>query len=163
VAGLTRVSDDPSSPPPTADIYNLTGKPVLGASLYFTAEADSSMSAVVSRPNSDWDFIRMATQAERGSAYATYIARVANLQGNDGSYPALGFHWWALVDNFSEKHEFGLVSIRDNAYDGIEARRATGTDPWGYPVGGEVGDYGDLITAMRNAHLAAYQRVASGN
>jgi hypothetical protein len=44
------------------------------------------------------------------------------------------------------------VSFLDNAYDGKEAVRAPGTDPWGYTTGGEEKDYGDFISSVRAAH-----------
>jgi hypothetical protein len=144
------------------DFYNTTGKPVIAASHFFTAELDSPLAAYPPGHNTP-GFTASPTQAARGAVYANWINDLMNLQGSDGNKFVMGYHWWALVDNSSEKHEFGIVTYRDNVYDGVEAKSATGADPWGYPIGGEVGDYGDLITAMRNAHLAAYQQVASGN
>ena len=37
----------------------------------------------------------------------------------------------------SEQKNWGLVSLMDNAYDGVEAGIAQGTDAWGYRTGGE--------------------------
>lgn len=161
-AHMNHASDTGPAPSPVADIYNTAGKPVIAASHFFTAEADSPFSGFPPHPNTS-GFTAVATQAERGAVYANWINDLMNLQGTDGSKFVIGYHWWALVDNSNEQHEFGVVTYRDNVYDGVEAKSATGTDPWGYAIGGEVGDYGDLITAMRSAHLAAYQKVASGN
>ncbi len=44
-----------------------------------------------------------------------------------------------------DNENFGLATLQDNAYDGREARRASGLDPRGYPIGGEDADYGNLL------------------
>jgi hypothetical protein len=52
-----------------------------------------------------------------------------------------------------------LVTFRDNAYDAKEAVVARGTDPWGYETGGEVRDYGDFLSAVRQANFDVLHRL----
>jgi hypothetical protein len=97
----------------------------------------------------DWG---VKTQAERGHAYRQMIAERFNTKTASGTHPVVGIKWWAWLDSFGEGRNFGLVSFLDNAYDGKEAVRAPGTDPWGYTTGGEEKDYGDFISSVRAAH-----------
>jgi hypothetical protein len=66
-----------------------------------------------------------------------------------GLYFVIGIEHWCLYDpgvsNWADNENFGLATLQDNAYDGVEARRALGTDPRGYPIGGEDADYGNLL------------------
>jgi hypothetical protein len=66
--------------------------------------------------------------------------------------------FFAYLDNWAEKSNSGLVTLRGNAYDGEEAVMAIGKDPWGYPTGGEERDYGDFLTGAREANLAVLER-----
>ena len=141
----------PQQGSPVADIYDLTGKPVLAASYFFTAEADSPL-AILGTPPGGYGFSVSSTQGGRGQAYATNLDQLVKLQGADGTYPILGFHWWALADNWTERRNYGLVTVRDNAYDGKEAVVAPGADPWGYLTGGEVANYGDFLSTVIQAH-----------
>jgi hypothetical protein len=72
-----------------------------------------------------------------------------NLRGDDGKYFVIGFEHWSLYDfgvnNGTENYDMGIATIHDNAYDGVEARRAAGTDSRGHAVGGEDADYGNLM------------------
>ena len=51
---------------------------------------------------------------------------VLNLKGDDGNYFIIGFEHWCLYDdgvnNWSETDNFGIATLQDNAYDGVEAR-----------------------------------------
>ena len=72
-----------------------------------------------------------------------------NLQGDDGNCFVLGLEHWCLYDdgvnNWSETDNYGIATLQDNAYDGVEARRAAGKDARGFLVGGEEADYGNLL------------------
>jgi len=57
---------------------------------------------------------------------------------------------------------WGLVSLRDNAYDGKEAIRAAGVDPWGYPTGGEERDYGNFLGAVIAANAGVEAMLTAG-
>src|SRR5205807_2072884 len=73
-----------------------------------------------------------ATQSDRAVAYAAAVNFLYNATVTSSSMkPVIGFKWWSLVDSWGEKSNWGLVSLRDNAYDGREARVSSGTDAWG--------------------------------
>jgi hypothetical protein len=104
-----------------------------------------------------------ATQALRGQAYADEIANLVRLQATNGDYCILGIDWWEWVDKVvgGENMNFGLVSRLDNAYDGKEAVVAPGTDPWGYPTGGETRDYGNFLGAVTGANRQVSNQLVS--
>jgi len=89
------------------------------------------------------------SQDERAHAMIERLRTALKLRGKDGVAFVVGFEHWSLYDNspsdYGEIGDFGLATLEDNAYDGIEARRATGRDSRGYERGGEEHDYGDLI------------------
>jgi hypothetical protein len=132
--------------------YDLVGKP---AFLWYsvTANADSDMSATSPGPIVP----NFATQAIRGQHYASDLAAFLGAQGSNGDYYIVGLDWWELVDNPSEGINWGLLSRLDNAYDGIEAVIALGTDPWGYPRGGELRQYGNFLSSVTTANTRIYQ------
>jgi len=136
---------------PVADAYNLTGRPLLVGSKVFLALPDSPLAAnPTTDPSANASLSN--TQAERGRAYAIYLRTLLDLRGEDGFSPVLGFEWWALADNLAEKANYGLLTNRGNAYDGKECVVRAGTDAEGRPIGGEVKDYGDAISAIKNAN-----------
>ncbi|MGN6594056.1 MAG: hypothetical protein ACTHJX_14255 [Terriglobales bacterium] len=100
------------------------------------------------------------SQAQRGAAYAAAIA-------GEFARPAAGRHlvvgskFWAFADSWPEKMNWGLVSLRDNAYDGREAVRRLGRDAWGFPTGGEARDFGDSLTPIAGANRSLYQRLSA--
>jgi hypothetical protein len=121
----------------------------------------------------------VATQATRGQQYSQMLQWFLNtavtssvLGGAAGSKPFVGVRWWALLDNPSEKVNWGLVSTMDNAYDGKEATVSGGApgiigsstckDLWGYSCGAEERNYGDFITSAKNGHLSLMQSLAAG-
>jgi hypothetical protein len=89
------------------------------------------------------------TQEDRARAMIQRYESLLNLQGDDGMYFVIGIEHWCLYDpavsNWGDNQNFGLATLQDNAYDGVEARRATGLDARGYPIGGEDVDYGNLL------------------
>ncbi len=101
------------------------------------------------------------TQPARGQAYARALRRAFTLASARGLRPLAGVKFWALVDSWPEKTNWGLVTFRDNAYDGREAVRAAARDPWGYPTGGEARDYGDSLGAIQRANHALAARLAT--
>ena len=147
---------------PVADVYNLTGRPLLIGSKVFLALPDSPLAA---NPTTDpaANASLSDTQAERGQAYATYLHTLLELKGEDGVSPVLGFEWWALADNLAEKANYGLLTNRGNAYDGKEDVARVGTDAAGRPIGAEAKDYGDAITAIKNANQDVLRVLAARN
>lgn len=136
---------DPNNPDMTEDnlTYDLTGKP---AFIWYgvTANQDSplrSQKPVYAAPD-------VPTQQERGAAYRRDVSNFFFARGANGDHYVVGLNWWELVDNPREHTDWGLVTQKDNAYDGKEATRQRGTDPWGYRTGGEERDYGDFLSTV---------------
>jgi hypothetical protein len=73
----------------------------------------------------------------------------------------VGIKLWSYSDSWGEKANWGLVSLSDNAYDGREAVRARGVDPWGYPTGGEERDYGDFVSAVSRINAVTRDHLAT--
>ncbi len=133
----------------------------------FWANADSYMSPY---PNTQSVF---NTQAQRGQYYATQMNRFLSAQissgcncGFSGTYPLTGMLWWQYYDSWGEKANWGLVTPRDDPYDGVSATTTPGADSWGYPTGClptfgcEQANYGDFIDAVRDANLNALRTLA---
>ena len=84
-----------------------------------------------------------------------------NLQTSDGEYHWAGIKYWQYIDQRNESANWGFVTPRDNAYDGVEARPVRGRDAFGYETGClhlgtlskcELATYGDFITPAANAN-----------
>ncbi len=135
-------------------IYQLTGKPTMVYTWWITAEPDSPLQHPC---NNEPTCVQ--TQEERGVRYMEKLHKLVFTKGNDGTYIVLGAHWWKYSDNgidfWREQRNFGLVTIKDNAYDGREARRRRTVDSNGFEIGGEPGDYGDFLrwVARANRHV----------
>jgi hypothetical protein len=134
--------------------YDITGKPMMYW-IGFTANKDSSMSAF----GDPYGVDHAPSQATRGEKYKSYISHLFNARGSNGDYFSLGVDFWGWEDQGNEKANWGLVSPKDNAYDGIESRIDVAKDRWGYPTGGETVDYGDFLGAVRAANLGVYERL----
>jgi hypothetical protein len=78
-----------------------------------------------------------------------------------GSNHYVGMLWWWWLDMINEQKNWGLVSLMDNAYDGVEAGIAKGVDAWGYPTGGEEKNYGDFLGPAREMNYSILERLAS--
>lgn len=98
-----------------------------------------------------------STQQARGEEYLNTVRTFLTTPGHNQDYPWVGFGWWAWQD-FQNLNQ-GLVSIHDNAYDGKEAMKAPGKDPWGVQTGGEDADYGDCLTWVKQANALWYTLV----
>jgi hypothetical protein len=130
--------------------YDLTGKP---AYLWYgiASNRDSDLRGLTV-PYGTTDF---PTQEARGLHYRDVaMPAVLGARGANGDAYAVGLDYWALWSKPSEGYGSGLVTAKDNAFDGREARRAAGKDAGGFPVGGESQDYGDFLTAVKEAHAA---------
>jgi hypothetical protein len=95
------------------------------------------------------------TQAARGLAYQSTVQSFLSSTTSVGFNPRVGFGWWQYGDNSGEGTNWGLVTLKDNAYDGHEA--ATGSVTCSAPLesylcGGEAGNYGDVITSVKAAN-----------
>jgi len=102
------------------------------------------------------------TQAQRGAGYQGMVSESVNAKTTvTGSYPVVGFYWWGAFDQDGEKLNWGLLTPHDNPYDGKSATIVgAGTDQWGYPTGGEIGNYGDFIDDVTSANDGALPSMA---
>ena len=133
-----------------------------------TANADSYWNQYPSdEPNYDY-----ATQALRGAGYSTTLSDIfsdqANTQGcgtgASTDFYNVGVNWWALTDaGTGEKTNWGRMSPNDNLYNGVDSRVATSVDAFGFPVGGETGNYGDSTDAIYAANANLKQQVITSN
>jgi hypothetical protein len=94
------------------------------------------------------------TQQARGQEYFSTVQTFLSTPSFNKDYPWVGFGWWAWQD-FQNANQ-GLVSVHDNAYDGVEATTSVGKDPWGYPTGGESANYEDCISLVKRANAVWY-------
>jgi hypothetical protein len=106
---------------------------------------------------------QLKTQAARGQRYQRRVDFLfSGVSSTTGSSPFVGTMWWWWLDMIGEQMNWGLVSLMDNAYDGIEAGMAPGIDAWGYPTGGEEKNYGDFIGPARAMNYSILERLANG-
>jgi len=119
--------------------YDLTGKPTI---VWYgvTANQDSYWHGY---PSGGADY---PTQQARGMQYNSDVSVLYRAKATNGDHPILGLDFWSLTDSGSGEHtNWGLMSDRDNAYDGKAAIVAPGTDKWGFATGGEDRNYGDFL------------------
>lgn len=99
-----------------------------------------------------------ASQPLRGAAYAAVLTSEFT-RAVKGCCPVVGTKFWAFADSWAEKMNWGLVSLRDNAYDGVEAVRRHGRDAWGFVTGGEARDYGDSLSTISACNSKVYRQL----
>ena len=104
------------------------------------------------------------TQELRGTQWAKNVAEVVNNVSPSGDYYLVGLEQWKWTDNgwtyWLEQNNFGLVTLRDNAYDGKEATKL-GADGVPGTWDDELRDYGDFITPASRANRSIYQKILS--
>ena len=113
------------------------------------------------------------TQTERAQYYQTWMnsllaAKVSSKCNcaSAGTFPIVGMAWWQYTDMRSERANWGLVTPRDNPYDGVSATTSEGYDSWGYPTGClaafgcERANYGDFIDEVTRANLEVLKTLA---
>ncbi len=111
------------------------------------------------------------TQAARGAQFQNDMTDYWNMcSSTTGSCPWVGYDWWAYLSyGFPQFTSFGLVSWRDNAYDGHDATAATAScssPANSYNCGGEMGNYGNFlapVTAMNSTLDTNLYNLASGS
>jgi len=99
------------------------------------------------------------TQAARGTAFTNMIQKFQTLaDSSSATFHVAGYRFWQFYDSRGEGDNWGLVSLRDNAYDGAEPCNVLGqVDAWGFPLSPETqlpagACYGDFISAVRSAN-----------
>jgi len=146
------VSGNCGEAPLVTQIYNLIHKPLM-TGMIITAQQDSPEAGVATA------FCNAPAQADRGANYVTNLTQFFNVTGADGVLPVVGTSWWEWTDkNVGGEHgNFGLVTNKDNAYNGMEDQIAPCTDAWGYKCGGEAANYGDFLVPVEGINKAADQ------
>ena len=135
--------------------HSLVGKPFFVWTT-FMAQADSPQAST-----KGWAGFDFPTQAERGRAYARSLNELTGFRADDDTFPCIGIDWWAYCDKVTggESHNFGLVTVHDNPYDGVAARVSKTRDTSGQPVGGETRDYGDFVSHVKQANDAVFEQM----
>ena len=130
--------------------YDTAGVPIYIA-IYSAAEPDSQYNGVTCPYNI---LICFPTQNAKGIFYQAQANLAWNMKGSDGYGFVAGIEYWQYTDNSSEQGAYGLVSLRDNLYDGIESCGKSIIDPWGFTTTPEptTGCYGDFITPVKAAN-----------
>ena len=139
--------------------YGLAKRPLF----IWTTFMSHSDSPLASTKLSGWESVNFPTQEARGQAYASFVRRIVTFRTSDGTYPFVGLDWWAWTDKITggESNNFGLVTNKDNAYDGKEAVTTAGKDTWGYPTGSEARNHGDFLSFVRRAHEEVFSALKS--
>lgn len=132
-------------------------KPWIEPDMANWAQPDSYMSPFVKSNN------HYSTQLARGQAYQTNIQQLlADKDTSTATFHIVGVKWWAIYDSRTESANWGLITPRDDPYDGVSATTTAGMDDWGYPTGCvsgfgcEQGSYGNFIDSVTQANLSAY-------
>jgi hypothetical protein len=131
--------------------YGLSPTPVY-VGIYATAQSDSEYSGFACPYN---PVICFPTQQVKGEFYKNQASfAFNNVTGSDGYGFIVGADYWQYTDNSREKGAYGLVSLRDNLYDGIESCGKSIVDPWGFTTTPEpvTGCYGDFISPVKAAN-----------
>lgn len=149
---------DPTVREPMAGViasYDLVGKPAF-IWLGITANRDSDL-ASFPQP---YGMPEVPTQELRGRIFERAVNTFLAAKGSNGDYFVVGLDFWSWGNKWSEKANWGLVSFKDNAFNGTEAIIAHGTDPWGFSTGGEKTDYGDFLSGVTKANNSVAARLA---
>jgi hypothetical protein len=100
----------------------------------------------------------LETQVQRGQQWRTIVSKMLNTPSSNNSYQWVGIVWWSSHDfngNNGEYTDWGLKTTSDNAYDGHEAGSTIvpcSPPLQGLQCGGETRNYGDAITAVKDAN-----------
>ncbi len=120
----------------------------------FFGQPDSYMSVY---PTPTVPFPYTANQSQRGALFATMVSDMLNsADSQTGTHHFVGYKWWRLYDDRGQQANWGLLTRRDNPYDGVSAVVAPGMDAWGYTTGGEQANYGNFIGAVTTANQSIY-------
>ena len=128
------------------NFYNAYGIPAY-VGLYMTAQPDSMFSGVAC----PYAVVNCyPTQPVKGNNYYTSAVGTFPLAGAGYGFE-VGVDYWQYMQNSSERGAYGLVSLNDNVYNGVESCGKTIKDPWGLTTQPEPtgGCYGDFVTAVK--------------
>jgi hypothetical protein len=100
------------------------------------------------------------TQAARGQYYAAVLDKHIKYT-TGGRFPWVGLSWWGFYDQPAEGTNWGLVSYKDNAYDGREDVAHSIVDPYGNATIPEDKDFGDFLTSVKAANAQTFSTYQS--
>ena len=130
----------------------------------YVANADSYMSPWPTQSGG----AEYPTQQARGQVYQQRMTQYLSSKGStSGTYHTVGFEWWDFYDMRGEQLNWGLLTPRDDPYDGVSATTQAGTDAWGYPTGCVTGlgcekaNYGDFLDTVRDANFKALRIISA--
>lgn len=108
-----------------------------------------------------------STQAARATYFQNDMANYwSTCNSSTGICGFVGYDWWAYYDySYYEHLNFGLVTWRDNAYDGHEAVAATvscSAPNTSLTCGGEVNTYGNFLGPVKTTNLTFDSYLAGG-
>jgi hypothetical protein len=137
-------------------LYNTYGIPMIP---YTTAIAneDSSFYGIPTPDqhclNDGWSVNCYHSQALRGAGYFNNSNSWFNSYVGADAYDFIvGWDWWQYVDRNNESENFGVVSLNDNLYDGLEDTTTKRVDPWGFVTTPETSSFGDFISNVKSAN-----------
>ena len=125
--------------------------------VYLSADEDSSMHAyydgTVKQARTPWRDPRgiIKTQSEKARKYQEMLREGWNYTPDGKTYPLVLVSYWSWAEDANEKRNWGVVSLKDNLYDGKEATKL-GADGKPGTWDDEDRDYGDCVTGMKAAH-----------
>ncbi len=132
--------------------YDEFGKPfVVWTSVQATPDSSTS--------GADYGIKQFTTQAARAAQYTSYVNGLWTTKGTNGDSPVVGLAWWDFTD--MGDGNWGIVSFKDNAYDGLEdltGNQACSPEAVqsGYSCGNEAANHGDFVTGLRQANQIWY-------
>ncbi len=91
------------------------------------------------------------TQPEKAKAYRQRLQEAWNYTPDGKTYPLVMVSYWGWGEQANEYRNWGLVSFKDNLYDGKEATKL-GADGKAGTADDEDRDYGDCVTGFKAAH-----------
>jgi hypothetical protein len=127
-----------TGPSTSVSAYNLTGIPVVAYELLTSSQSPY--------PGT------YATQALRGQAYSNSQKgwwSGGGYVGSDGYGFMVGLEWWAEYDNKGENGNYGIATLNDNLYDGLQDVTTSVVDPLGLTTVPEVANYGDFTDSVK--------------
>ena len=99
------------------------------------------------------------TQEAKGLAWRSGVQSGLQERAASGDFPRVAANWWKWSDNgwtYSlERNNWGLVTQKDNAYNGQEAT-TVGADGVPGTADDEEADYGDLWTVVTETNTTVY-------
>jgi len=132
--------------------------------VYLSADEDSAMhiyfDGTVKQARVPWRDPRaiLKTQQEKARKYRDLLVEGWSYTPDGKTYPMVLVSYWSWAENASEQRNWGVVSLKDNLYDGREATRL-GADGKPGTWDDEDRDYGDAVTGMRAAHVELLNRL----